>query len=554
MAKAFEATYTGRRGESSAVFTFQPRLNEWSGPDVSLVRRRGWLLMQDGNAIPCEAQNGRTICGDWSFEGLNANTPTKPQRIRVGDELASLFPYLHGLEIWDGMGLVPQLNQWGPAICQVRADQIIDALMLDPARFVETFAGAVVGEEIEIDPATTTGEWETVTDTARQCLAHVCRVVEPKKRRTPRIKSGRWTAPTRGVGTFMADRIAGFLAIMDTAGCGCKAFAGRMDSWGVDGCETHRADIIDHLVANSAILAAGIAAAKVPGCGLLAKLVGTKAAEPLLRLGAGWLLSKAMEDAKRAIEDRKSYNPTRSPGVKLPPPDPFPFTAPPRFVLISHLWPRRGVWQYHSERLAKIADRFERKILGVATDDSTDSMDDVRAAFPGWEIFEVENNPKLREVATYRVLMPMAAAGSDENTIIVYHHAKGVQAHNVGADAINWWVDAMYRTVIENPTGIVSAMEAGASVVGSFRRSGRMLGTRHQWHFSGTYYAVRAARIHPVTSFPIRGVWWGTESWPGDYFPVEHSHCVFGDDARDLYKPEQQPRDELEKWSLARCS
>lgn len=353
----------------------------------------------------------------------------------------------------------------------------------------------------------------------------------------------------------MAELIEGFLAIRDNEGCKCKAYAARMDAWGPEGCTARRDEIVEHLVSNQDIIAAAIMAANVPGCSLLSKLTSTRAARPLLKIGANWLLTKAIAQARENVTQRVTSYVRRSkmPVVDLPPADPFPFPDRPRFTLISHLWPRRGVWQYHADRLAQSADLFERKVLGVALDDTTDDIEMVRDAFPGWEILEFVNNPKLREVVTYQAMLPMVTT-DDPNQIIVCHHGKGVQEHNQESDAVGWWVDAMYRTVIENPAGIIEAMENGASVAGSFRRKGRMLGTRNRWHFSGTYYAVRATRIHPVERFPFRGMWWGTESWPGDYFPLEHSHCVFGDGVADLYKVENQPRAELEKWSAVRCS
>ena len=216
--------------------------------------------------------------------------------------------------------------------------------------------------------------------------------------------------------------------------------------------------------------------------------------------------------------------------------------------MISHLYPIKGAWQHHSERLARLPMLLERKVLGVVTDDKTDSIEEVRDVYKDWEILEFKNDSKLREVVTYSLMLPMVVK-DDPNLIILCHHHKGVQSHNAFADNINWWVDAMYKTVFENPTGVVAAMSNGASVVGSFRRQGKMLGTRYQWHFSGSYYAVRACRVFPAEAFPYTLKWWGTESWPGHTFPLGHSACLFGDNVGDMYKIPQQPREALDNWS-----
>lgn len=361
-------------------------------------------------------------------------------------------------------------------------------------------------------------------------------------------------ARVENVGACLSKRIAGFMAIKESGGCNCRSYARKMDSWGPDGCEQRRGEIVEHLIGNQEIMAAAIADAGVPGCGLLSKLAGTAAAVPLLRLGAGWLLTKAIEDAKKNIAEQRMHPAGRVfANPKLPPPDPFPFTGPPKLTLISHFWPRKGTWEYHAERLAAISDQFERKVMGIATGKGTENLDTFKAAFPGWEFFEVANDPKQREVLTYRRLMSMVAT-DDPDAVIFCHHGKGAQDHTIGNDAVRWWIDSMYDTVLCNPGEVIQAMADGASVVGSLRRHGKMLGARHGWHYSGTYYAFRAARAFPMDSFPLRGTWWATESWPGDYFPLAHSHCLFGDDAGDLYKPDQQPRAELELWKAARCS
>jgi len=233
------------------------------------------------------------------------------------------------------------------------------------------------------------------------------------------------------------------------------------------------------------------------------------------------------------------------------PTDPIPFTDTPSLTLMFHVWPFGDGWKRHVEKLAPVVDQFERKLLGIAVDSSTASAAEVEAAFgPNWEVTEVVNNPSkrhgLREVATYQKMMPLLSSGVNDVTFC--GHGKGAQAHTAGAEPITWWTDAMYETILYNTSGVLDAMRNGASIVGSLRRHGNQLGTPFKWHYSGSFYAFRNVTAFSNGVPDHQQTWWGTESWPGDHFPLAASHCMFGDNINDLYKPEQQPRAELTEW------
>jgi hypothetical protein len=145
-------------------------------------------------------------------------------------------------------------------------------------------------------------------------------------------------------------------------------------------------------------------------------------------------------------------------------------------------------------------------------------------------------------------MLPELPRGQNDITLCL--HGKGSQPHTKN-DAIGWWIDAMYETVAYNLDGVIEEMANGAAIVGSFRRHGRFLGTKHNWHYTGTYYAFRNAIAFSNGVPTYRQIWWGTESWSGDHFPISSSACLFGDRANDLYKIDQQPRRELEQWRLS---
>jgi hypothetical protein len=196
--------------------------------------------------------------------------------------------------------------------------------------------------------------------------------------------------------------------------------------------------------------------------------------------------------------------------------------------------------------------RFDRLMLGVALDAGTDTLDDViSVAGSRWEVFPVQNirgQGCLREVATYREMLPHIGDGVNDVTFCL--HAKGVQDHTSTSDCVKWWTEAMYETVYDNIDGVLQPMKNNALVVGSFRRRGRHFATEYGWHFSGTFYAFRNHAAF-YNRFPAyKNVWWGTESWPGQYFHITQSHCIFGDYAGDLYTLNNQPRKQLEKWRI----
>lgn len=274
----------------------------------------------------------------------------------------------------------------------------------------------------------------------------------------------------------------------------------------------------------------------------------------------GWI-DEAIESSKAIEQPKKKGRSSKRRVVRVHnsptiPSDPLPFTQSPSITLMFHVWPHGDAWKRHLEKLAPILPWCDRLMLGVATDKSTYSLSETVAMFGDkWEVFHAENKPSgfgktgLREVATYNQMLPELPRGQNDITLCL--HGKGSQGHTQN-DVITWWIDAMYETVAYNIEGIVNEMENGAAIVGSFRRKGRQLGTQHKWHFTGTYYAFRNAIAFSNGVPTYRQIWWGTESWPGDHFPMKSSSCLFGDNAGDLYKLSQQPRKELEAWKAER--
>ena len=237
------------------------------------------------------------------------------------------------------------------------------------------------------------------------------------------------------------------------------------------------------------------------------------------------------------------------------PAEPVEFTGSPNLTLCFHAWSHGEGWKNHVPKLRAIQHRFDRLILGVAYVSSESEANTIRCELGlRWELVTVKNNPSkrtgLREVATYRQMLPMLPAGVNDVTFCA--HAKAAQKDYPTREHLAWWTDAMYETVLCNIDGVLQAMRNGAAIVGSFRRFTQHWGSRFDYHFSGSFYAFRNCIAFSNGIPEYRQKWWGTESWPGDHFPVESSHCIFGDRCGDLYKVLQQPRKELEEWRKQR--
>jgi hypothetical protein len=345
-----------------------------------------------------------------------------------------------------------------------------------------------------------------------------------------------------------------------TATCNCENLAAEMDKEGVKKCRERREYYVGRMLENkTAIVEAMKAEGGVNG------MLGVVAGVVPHMIAVAWIGHKfdaacdaAEVKAKpKASTRRRSATPRGAKMANSPtmPGEPIAFTDIPRLTLMFHVWPHGDSWKRHIEKLEPVLHRFERLLLGVATDVSTATMEETAAAFGDrWEVTHVVNNPEkrtgLREVATYRPMIEALAHGVNDVTFCA--HGKGVQGHNVNSDPVTWWTDAMYDTILHNIDGVLEEMRNGAAIVGSFRRHGSQLGTTHRWHYSGTFYAFRNSVAFSNGVPQYRQNWWGTESWPGDHFPLSHSACIFGDQVGDMYKANQQPRAAFEQWKANR--
>jgi len=368
------------------------------------------------------------------------------------------------------------------------------------------------------------------------------------------------------VGTALAARIEGLIGIKAGKGCNCKDLAAKMDAWGVAGCEKNRAEIVAALVANRSVLVNALRSdggwntwSVVPRWLIIG--VVESVPDAVLKQGAEWLLSKAIEDAKamappppiRRQPKPRQPRPPREPrqisaagarrflgslkkeqdrlfalNQQAPPPQPDPFVGDPVIHFGAHLWPVKGNWQWHVDlwnQQARIING--RSFVGIAISPETDSFETVRAALHPSIIVKEFANDKEGENHTFRWLQEVVPQGQDD--ILIYCHGKGVRQHTAASEAVRRWSEAMYQTVVFNHQRIIEKLAAGYRNVHSFRTFGtRPLSPINRWHPSGTFFAVRAKYL---PGKPVKTRYGGVEAWCGDHFKASESWCEFFDNS-----------------------
>lgn len=205
--------------------------------------------------------------------------------------------------------------------------------------------------------------------------------------------------------------------------------------------------------------------------------------------------------------------------------------------LIGHLYPRRGNWRWNVEELLKRIDIFNgTRSIGIVTDDTTDSAEEVKQAFAGSRIdrwIELPNNPKQREGVTFFALMDGLPRGQEDLTW--YWHGKSAQ---YGGGITRHWADAQHRIMLDGWRDVQESL-TDYPITGAFkRRDGWQMPRAGQWHYTGTAFAFRNADVFSRHWRRLSRYFFCVEFWPPMLFHHDEAGCVFGDGARDLYKPE----------------
>lgn len=357
---------------------------------------------------------------------------------------------------------------------------------------------------------------------------------------------------TEIVGTLLKIKIQKLLNIKPTSGCNCTNLATEMDKWGVVGCIANREKILDQLVSNKSILIESLRdnkdssiVEKISGVAL--DILPDILLNPILRFCAGVLLDSAIEQArilatqsppKKAVKIKKGsvrMRPLNSLQLSLyrlalskKPSREDVFTDTPVVHFGAHLWPIKEAWEKHIAPWNELAEKINgRCIIGVGTDENTDSFEYVKTKFSSrFELFEIKNTPE-GENPTYRELINKVPSG--QNDVLIYCHAKGVRSHTRVSESVKIWTEHMYETVVFNYEKAIEKFKEGYKCFGSYRTFADIpLSPKYRWHYSGTFFVVRAKYLKNTI---VKSGYGGVECWPGNNIESHYSYCDFMDSA-----------------------
>lgn len=232
-----------------------------------------------------------------------------------------------------------------------------------------------------------------------------------------------------------------------------------------------------------------------------------------------------------------------------------PFSGEPVRHLHYFLYPRfEEQTAYHLDQIRRSIDVFNgKRVICVATDRHTfhEKFDsEIRELFT--DVRHVPNNPIRRELAGFVDSLRLLET-RDFDHAICFAHGKGQQRHTHDNEIIKKWSDVMYETCVRNWDQVREAFDEGYPISGVFKSVGAFRSTRYRWHYSGSFWWARAAKLfsNPFWQQTCRS-WWGSESYVGRHWKSTQGHCLFGDGTGNasLYKAEAWKRleIELEQW------
>lgn len=383
---------------------------------------------------------------------------------------------------------------------------------------------------------------------------------------------------TQNVGSILRTKIEKIVKIKPTAGCNCGNLANEMDKWGISGCIANRDKIIDQLVHNKDMLISALRESsdnsimqKISGLAL--DILPDIIVLPVLRYGAGILVDSAISEAQNAVLNTKrgkqvrvksnkvrvrTLNSTQislhAKAVSRKPTAKDPFTGEPIIHFGAHLWPIKGAWDKHLNLWLELSEKINgRCIIGVGVDEMTDSFEYVKSKFPNrFELIELRNTPE-GENPTYRDFIKNLPSGN--NDVLIYCHAKGVRSHTRSSEAVKIWTEHMYETVVFNYEKAIEKLAEGYKCFGSYRTFADIpLSPKYRWHYSGTFFIVRAKYLKNTI---VKNGYGGVEGWPGNYIAGHDSYCEFLDSAPlligyDLEAMYPKVVDEQMQWEVNR--
>lgn len=234
------------------------------------------------------------------------------------------------------------------------------------------------------------------------------------------------------------------------------------------------------------------------------------------------------------------------------------FTGPVSRHLMYYVWPR-GCWREVMLDFVRRMELFNGQRLLVVAYDQPRDVALVESEFGSYfdTVLPCHNIKELREAVGWLPCLQRLVR-DDPNAVIYAAHAKGVT--HPGDPIIQRWTREMTEITLDYWPAVEQAFQSHA-MVGAFRRTGTFPVVAHasgtqskqeRWHYSGTFYWMRAKDLFHRDWRKMDWTWYGTESYPGAQFSAEQCACLVGDWCGDLYQPEtwEHLQPEIEAWKI----
>lgn len=229
-------------------------------------------------------------------------------------------------------------------------------------------------------------------------------------------------------------------------------------------------------------------------------------------------------------------------------PGPLPFPGGPVRNLMMYIYPisQFEVWRWNVEQIRKRLHLFNgKRIITIATDHATNTVEEVQEAFCGERIDQWivgENDPTRWEMLGLPSMMS-AVHSCDPNEMTFYCHAKGVQgpAHisdpHFREQPRVKWATCMYESCLDGIHLVEKAL-VDHTFAGSFKA--RIIHGqepfRSSWHYSGTFYWFRNAKLFSLPNWNVFDQqWYGAETYPGQLVGWGQAAGLFCDHRPVLY-------------------
>lgn len=209
-----------------------------------------------------------------------------------------------------------------------------------------------------------------------------------------------------------------------------------------------------------------------------------------------------------------------------------PLVAAPKRHLLYHLWPVRGsTWRWNVEQLLRRIDLFNgRRIVAIVSDERTEDIAVVRAAFAGHGVSFIERPNNAQGESDTFPLMLAEMAREHPDDLSFYAHAKGVKYEPHWPPAVRRWAEVQYAVALDRWPEVRAHLERHA-MTGLLRRMGRYANHGHvgDWHYSGTFFWFRHDAVFRRAWQDVPRFYGGVEAWPGMLFASQETSCLLLD-------------------------